>query len=74
MIKRVSCRVISSVPFGQTGGRLSSVRLPNNPPDEINYVTKPKYNSNSGHNIKAFNIDLGTVDGFPIGQILDYCA
>ncbi|MHC4123257.1 MAG: hypothetical protein ACYSSI_06755 [Planctomycetota bacterium] len=79
MVKRISCRIISSVPFGKTSAGFSSVRRPNSHQYEIGSVPianiRFKHNCNLGNdNPKAFNIDLGILNDFPIGQILDCYA
>jgi hypothetical protein len=75
MVKKISCKVISSVPLGQINAGLLSVRLSNNTPYELDDLTAAdlgfKHNRNMGHNLKAFNIGIGIMNSFPIGQILD---
>jgi len=79
VVKRISCRVIRSVPFSKTGAGLPSARQPNNHQYESGSVPianiRLKHNRNPvNDNLKAFNIGLGILNDFPIGQILDCYA
>jgi len=77
VVKRISCRVIRSVPFSKTSAGLVSVRQPNNHEHEIGGVAtatvKPKAIINPVRNTDILSIASGTLD-FPIGQILDCYA
>jgi len=72
VVRRISCRVISSVPFSKT-----PVREPNNHEHEMGSVAtatvKPKDIINSARNTDILSIALEGLD-FPIGQILDCYA
>ncbi len=78
MVKRISCRVISSVPFSETSAGLLSIRQVNNNRHEVGGVAaadlRLKHNGNLANDAKSFYIGLETLNDFPIGQILDCYA
>jgi hypothetical protein len=67
VVRRISCRVISSAPFGKT-----PVREPNNYEHEIG-VADVTAESGAIINPKG-NTDILSILDFPIGQILDCYA
>lgn len=77
MVKRVSCRVVSSVPFSKMSADLLFVRQPSNHQYKIGEtdttVVRPKIVINPARNPDVLIIASETLD-FPIGQILDYYA
>jgi hypothetical protein len=67
MAKKIPCKVISSVPLGQINAGSQSVRHSNNYQYEIDDMC-----SNLRHNCNIAPIfNVGTINTFPIGQILD---
>lgn len=77
MVKRISCRVISSVPFNKTSDGFPSVSQPNNHQynsgDTGLAVAKPRTIVIPVKNTDILSIGPRTLD-FPIGQILDCYA
>lgn len=75
MIKRISCRVVSSVPLGRSGDALRDARQPGNEHHEISNAAAE--NIHSRHNgtfvtyTDRFDIAGVSVGDSPIGQILD---
>ena len=74
MVKRILCKVISSVPLSKASVTLSLVNHLNNDQHGYGYIAVAdmclKQISNSSKNYKIPNITLETLD-YPIGQILD---
>ena len=77
MVKRISCRVIESVPFDKTSAGLLSVRLPNGHPSDFGGATgatvEPRGIIKPARNTDSLSIALGSFE-FPTGQILDCYA
>jgi hypothetical protein len=77
MVKRVSCRVISSVPLSKTRAGSLSVIQQNDRQDEIgntgNTAVKPITIFNPVENIDILSITSGALDYTP-GQFIDYYA
>lgn len=77
MVKRISCRVISSAVFSKTGLGAPSVKHPNDRQHEIGDIVattvNPKAINSPVRNTDTPDIVLGAPD-FSIGQILDYYA
>ena len=75
MIKRISCRVIRSVPLGRSSDALRDARQPSNKHHRISNAAA--VNIHSGHNGTAITytgrLDIAGVSvvDSPIGQILD---
>jgi hypothetical protein len=73
MAKKISCKVVSSVPIGQINAGFLSVKHPNNYQYEIDDMAAACFNLRHNCNI-AHIFSPGIMNAFPIGQILDYCA
>jgi len=77
VVKRISCRVVSSVPFSKTVAGLLPVKQPNDSQHEIGdtvtATVKPRTIINPVRNTDILSIALGALD-FPIGQIIDCYA
>jgi hypothetical protein len=75
MIKRISCRVVRSVPLGTSSDALRHARQPNSEHHRIGDAAA--VNIRAGHNVTAVNytgrLDIAEVSigDSPIGQILD---
>jgi hypothetical protein len=73
MAKKITCKIVSSVPIGQINAGVLSVRHPNNYQHETDDMTAACFNLKHNRNI-SHSFSPGTMNAFPIGQILDYCA
>jgi len=74
VVKRISCRIISSVPLGKTSAGLSSIMQPNNRQHETgNTAVKPITIFDPVETIDILSIASGTSD-YPVGQFVDYYA
>ncbi len=75
MIKRISCRVVRSVPLGESSDALRGARQPANEHHKISNATA--VNIHAGHNSTPVTytgrLDIAgvSVGDSPIGQILD---
>ena len=77
MVKKISCRVVSSVPFGKTSGKSLCVRQPNSHHyDSQDFAADTRLTdiANLANHLKSLNAILGTPNDFQTGQVLDFYA
>lgn len=73
MVKKISCRVLNSGPFGKSGDRLPYVSRPNNNHQEDGGVSaaKTKDASNTVTYTNYSSTARISIDNSPTGQIVD---
>jgi hypothetical protein len=74
MIKRIQCRVISSVPLGKTAGASQYPRISNDKPDRIDEFVVADFQVDSIGPLGWLNITRAPIDATPAGCIFDYYA
>ena len=77
MVKKISCRVVSSVPFGKTSIKSLSVRRPNSQHyDSQDFAADTRLTdiANLANHLKGLNAILGAPNEFQTGQVVDFYA
>jgi len=74
VVKKIPCRVISTAAFSKTSAGSSSSKHQHESSGVAVVDVRLEYIGNPAGNPESFNIDMGILNGFPIGQTLDCYA